>query len=42
MSVEVTRELADVTILDLEGNSVILRSLWEESDALLVFVRHYG
>ena len=35
-------QLAAVSVLDLEGQSVPLGSLWEDVPAVLVFLRHYG
>jgi hypothetical protein len=34
--------LASVSVLDLEGRTVQLGSLWEDVPAVLVFLRHYG
>ena len=35
-------DLADVVVLDLDGEEVRVGSLWEERPAVLVFLRHYG
>ena len=35
-------DLADVVLLDLDGEEVRVGSLWEERPAVLVFLRHYG
>jgi len=32
----------DVIVMDGEGSSVRLSSLWQDRPALLVFLRHYG
>jgi hypothetical protein len=34
--------LADLVVLDAEGNEVRLGSLWEDKPAVLVWLRHYG
>ena len=34
--------LADVTVLDLEGREVPLRTFYESGPALVVWLRHYG
>lgn len=34
--------LADLTVLDLDGNAVPLHTLWAAGDTLLVWVRHFG
>ena len=34
--------LADLTVLDLDGAAVPLRTLWAKGDTLLVWVRHFG
>lgn len=39
---ELLPSLADATVLDLEGRSVRLGSLWRGRPAILVFVRHFG
>lgn len=36
------KDLASVTVKDVEGNDVRLGDLWRERPAVLVFVRHYG
>ena len=34
--------LADIVLLDHDGNEVPLRDLWAERPAALVWLRHYG
>lgn len=34
--------LADLVVVDLDGNDVRLGSLWEDGPAVLVWLRHYG
>lgn len=34
--------LADITLPDTQGRDVRLGALWDESPAVLVFLRHYG
>jgi hypothetical protein len=34
--------LADLVVLDADGNEVRLGSLWEDKPAVLVWLRHYG
>jgi hypothetical protein len=34
--------LADVFVLDTDGQEVRLGTLWQEQPVVLVFVRHYG
>jgi hypothetical protein len=34
--------LADLVVMDLEGEDVRLGSLWEDRPAVLVWLRHYG
>lgn len=36
------RDLADVTVLDTEGETYRLGDAWSEKPAVVVFVRHYG
>lgn len=36
------RDLADVTVLDTEGEVFRLGDAWGEETAVVVFVRHYG
>lgn len=38
----IAESLADVTVLDTDGESLPLGSLWQEKPRVLVFVRHYG
>jgi hypothetical protein len=35
-------DLAKMTVLDAEGNTVVLGTLWRDQPAVLVFVRHFG
>lgn len=35
-------DLATMTVLDEDGASVLLGSLWRDQPAVLVFVRHFG
>lgn len=42
MSETLSAALAATTLPDTEGNLVRLGSLWEESPAVVVFLRHYG
>ena len=39
---DLARRLADITALDLEGESTRLGSFWEDRPTVLVFVRHFG
>ncbi len=34
--------LAEVSLADTEGHRVRLGSLWADSPAIIVFLRHYG
>ncbi len=34
--------LAALSLRDAEDRPVLLESLWKESPAVLVFIRHYG
>jgi hypothetical protein len=34
--------IADIELLDVEGEPVRLGSLWEDGPAVLVWLRHYG
>lgn len=34
--------VADLTVLDTDGNEVRVGSLWEEGPAVIVWLRHYG
>jgi hypothetical protein len=34
--------LAELTVLDEAGQSVVVRSLWADRPAILAFVRHFG
>lgn len=36
------RDLADVTVLDTEGEVFRLGDAWSDRPAVVVFVRHYG
>lgn len=42
MTPNVADRLETVTVLDLEGETVALGSLWAEAPRVLVFVRHFG
>ena len=35
-------DLAKLTVLDEQGKSVELATLWRDHTAVLVFVRHFG
>jgi hypothetical protein len=35
-------KLAQITLPDVDGNTVRLGSLWADSPAVIVFLRHYG
>ena len=35
-------DLAKLTVLDPEGKTVELGTLWRDKPAVLVFVRHFG
>jgi hypothetical protein len=37
-----TGAIADIELLDTDGNLVRLGSLWEEGPAVIVWLRHYG
>jgi hypothetical protein len=39
---QLSEALARITLPDADGNEVRLGSLWEESPAVVVFLRHYG
>jgi hypothetical protein len=34
--------LVDLVVKDLDGNDVLVGSLWEDGPAVLVWLRHYG
>ena len=34
--------LGKVNLLELDGSTVALRTLWEQGPAALIFLRHYG
>jgi hypothetical protein len=38
----VAERLADVSVLDPEGRSVRLGTLWREQTIVLAFIRHFG
>lgn len=38
----ITDALAELTVLDPEGNKVVLGTLWQDRAIVLVFVRHFG
>ena len=35
-------DLAKMTVLDEQGKSIELGTLWQDKNAVLVFVRHFG
>jgi prostamide/prostaglandin F2alpha synthase len=35
-------DLADIELVDLEGNPTRLGDVWSENPAVVVFLRHYG
>jgi hypothetical protein len=35
-------DLAKLTVLDADGRTIELGSLWREGTAVLVFLRHFG
>jgi len=37
-----TDDLAKLTVLDDDGKSIELGTLWHDRTAVLVFVRHFG
>ncbi len=36
------QELGEKTILDENGGSIIMSSLWKDQRAVIVFLRHFG
>ncbi len=42
MSDTLSAALADIVLPDTESEEIRLGSLWRESPAVLVFLRHYG
>jgi hypothetical protein len=42
MSETLSQQLAGIVLPDAFGKSIRLGSLWENSPAVLVFLRHYG
>ena len=42
MSQTLSAALADIVLPDTEEREIRLGSLWQESPAVLVFLRHYG
>jgi hypothetical protein len=42
MEQSLSGRLAGIVLPDSDGTSVMLGSLWAESAAVLVFLRHYG
>ncbi len=38
----VSARLAPITLPDVDGRAIRLGSLWENSVAVVVFLRHYG
>lgn len=37
-----TEELGALSVLDEQGHSILMSSLWKTRPAVLVFVRHFG
>jgi hypothetical protein len=37
-----TAAIADIELLDVDGEPVRVGSLWEEGPAVIVWLRHYG
>ncbi|HEU0036683.1 MAG TPA: hypothetical protein VFQ53_38985 [Kofleriaceae bacterium] len=37
-----TAALGKLTVQDEQGQSIALETLWQDRDAVLVFVRHFG
>ena len=35
-------DLAQMTVLDADGKSVVLGSLWRDRPVVLAFLRHFG
>jgi len=35
-------DLAKLTVLDADGRTVVLGTLWKTQTAILVFLRHFG
>jgi hypothetical protein len=42
MAETLSARLAEITLPDPDGREVRLGSLWADSPAVLVFIRHYG
>lgn len=42
MAGDYSSKLADITLPDVDGRPVRLGSLWADSPAVVVFLRHYG
>lgn len=42
MNESLSAALAGISLPDTEGREVRLGTLWQESPAVLVFLRHYG
>ena len=42
MDNDTLRQLEEKTVLDEDGESLLLSSLWQEKRSVLVFVRHFG
>jgi hypothetical protein len=40
--VKVDPALADVNVMDVDGNPVRLGSLWADRPAVVIWVRHFG
>ena len=39
---ESTKSLENMRLLDVDGESVRLGTLWEDGPAVLIWLRHYG
>lgn len=37
-----TEDLAPLAVLDLDGQELVLGSLWADRPVVLVFIRHFG
>jgi hypothetical protein len=42
MQETLSKQLADIVLLDTDGEEIRLGSLWENKPAVIVFLRHYG
>lgn len=36
------KRLGEISVQELDGNWIELRSLWEDRPAAIIFLRHYG